>query len=83
MLGMAPNTINRDAQEWQRIEEAVAFRMPNGDELLIMRRVPCPTCGKPVAMVLADETTIGYAKRHAQCGLDKIELGDEKEQTDG
>lgn len=79
MLGMAPNTIDRDVQEWQRIEEAVAFRMPSGDELFIVRRVPCPTCNKPVALVLADETTIGYARRHGQCGLDKIKLGDEND----
>ena len=79
MLGMAPNTIDRDVQEWQRIEEAVAFRMPSGDELFIVRRVPCPTCGQPVALVLADETTIGYARRHGQCGLDKIKLGDEND----
>lgn len=79
MLGMAPNTIDRDVQEWQRIEEAVAFRLPNGDELFIARRVPCPTCNKPVALVLADETMIGYARRHGQCGLDKIKLGDEND----
>lgn len=79
MLGMAPNTIDRDVQEWQRIQEAVAFRLPNGDELFIARRVPCPTCSQPVALVLADETTIGYARRHPQCGLDKIKLGDEND----
>jgi hypothetical protein len=83
MLGMAPNTINRDTQEWERIEKAVAFRMPEGDELLIQRSVPCPTCNKPVALVLADGTTIGYARRHAQCGLDKIKLGDEQETEQG
>ncbi|QNR51949.1 hypothetical protein phiRKBJ001_7 [Streptomyces phage phiRKBJ001] len=79
MLGMPQDTINRDTQDWQRIEEAVAFRMPEGDELLIMRKVACPTCNKPVALVLADETTIGYARRHGQCGLDKIKLGDEND----
>lgn len=72
MLGMPQDTINRDTQEWQRIEEAVAFRMPNGDELLIAKKVACPTCGKPAALVLAEGTTIGYAKRHQQCGLNKI-----------
>lgn len=79
MLGMPQDTINRDTQDWQRIEEAVAFRMPDGDELLIMRKVACPTCNKPVALVLADETTIGYSRRHNQCGLDKIKLGDEND----
>lgn len=72
MLGMPQNTINRDTQEWQRIEEAVAFRMPNGDELLIAKKVACPTCGRPVALVLAEGITIGYAKRHQQCGLNKV-----------
>ena len=81
MLGMRPDTINRDTQEWERIEAAVAFLMPNGDELLISRSVPCPTCNKPVALMLADgETTIGYARRHSACGLDKIELNEKGEQ---
>lgn len=83
MLGMKPDTINRDVQEWERIERAVSFLMPNGDEILIQRSVPCPTCNKPVALVLADgETTIGYARRHAQCGLDKVDMG-EGEQDNG
>lgn len=69
MLGMPYDTINRDTQDWQRIEEAVAFRKPDGDELLIARRVACPTCTKPIALVLAEGTTIGYARRHAQCGV--------------
>lgn len=79
MLGMPYDTINRDTQEWDRIEKAVAFRMPEGDEVLIQRSVPCPTCDKPVALVLADGTTIGYAKRHRQCGLDKINLNENEE----
>jgi len=80
MLGMKPDTINRDTQEWERIEKAVSFLMPNGDELLIQRSVPCPTCNKPVALMLADgETTIGYARRHSSCGLDKIDMGEEKD----
>lgn len=80
MLGMGQNTINRDVQEWERIEQAVAFMLPNGDEVLIARRIPCPTCNKPVALQLADgENTIGYARRHAQCGLEKIKLGDEND----
>lgn len=69
MLGMPQDTINRDTQEWERIEAAVAFRKPDGDELLIARRVACPTCTKPIALVLAEGTTIGYARRHAQCGV--------------
>lgn len=69
MLGMPQDTINRDTQEWQRIEEAVAFRMPSGDDILIVRSVACPTCGKPIALVLADGTTIGYSRRHVQCGV--------------
>lgn len=72
MLGMPANTIDRDVQEWDRIEKAVAFRLPEGDELFIVRKVPCPSCGKPVAMVLAEGTTIGYSRRHSQCGLDKV-----------
>jgi hypothetical protein len=79
MLGMGLGTINRDTQEWERIENAVAFRMPEGDEILIQRSVPCPTCNKPVALVLAEGTTIGYSRRHAQCGLDKIDMGEEKD----
>lgn len=79
MLGMPQDTVSRDTQEWDRIEKAVAFRMPDGDEILVVRAVPCPTCGRPVALVLADGTTIGYSRRHAQCGLDKIELGDEND----
>lgn len=75
MLGMPGDTINRDTQEWQRIEEAVAFRMPNGDDILIVRSVACPTCGKPIALVLATGTTIGYARRHAQCGVVTEEQG--------
>lgn len=75
MLGMPQDTINRDTQEWERIEGAVAFRMPEGDELLIARKVACPTCGKPVALVLAEGTTIGYARRHAQCGVVNEEQG--------
>lgn len=78
MLGMPQDTINRDTQEWQRIEEAVAFRMPNGDDILIARHVACPTCGKPAALLLGDGTTIGYAKRHQQCGLNKVK----NEETD-
>lgn len=78
MLGMSQDTINRDTQEWQRIESAVAFRMPNGDDILIARQVACPTCSKPVALVLAEGTTIGYGRRHQQCGLNK-----EQEQNDG
>lgn len=80
MLGMPYNTVDRDVQDWQRIEEAVAFRLPEGDELFIVRKVACPTCGKPVAMVLAEGTTIGYARRHAQCGLNETE---EAEQDNG
>ena len=77
MFGMGPDVINRDTQEWERIERAVAFRLPNGDEVLIARRIPCPTCNKPVALVLADgENTIGFGRRHAQCGLEKIELNE-------
>jgi len=79
MLGMPQDTINRDTQEWQRIQEAVAFRLPNGDDLLIAKRVACPTCGMPAALVLAEGTTIGYARRHQQCGLDKIN----EEKNDG
>lgn len=79
MLGMPQNTINRDTQEWERIESAVAFRMPNGDELLIMRSVACPTCTKPIALVLAEGTTIGYARRHAQCGV----VGDVTNESEG
>lgn len=75
MLGMPQDTINRDTQEWERIEGAVAFRMPEGDELLIARKVACPTRGKPVALVLAEGTTIGYARRHAQCGVVNEEQG--------
>lgn len=82
MLGMPADTINRDTQEWQRIEEAVAFRKPDGDELLIMRKVACPTCTKPIALVLADGTTIGYARRHAQCGVVK-DVAEEQGENDG
>lgn len=80
MLGMPQDTINRDTQEWERIEAAVAFRLPEGDELFIARKVACPTCGKPAALVLAEGTTIGYSRRHAQCGLDRLK---EEEQNDG
>lgn len=69
MLGMPQDTVDRDVQEWERISGAVAFRMPNGDDILIRRAVACPTCGKPLALVLAEGTTIGYARRHAQCGV--------------
>ena len=79
MLGMPQDTINRDTQEWERIESAVAFRLPDGTELFIVRRVACPTCSKPMALVLAEGTTIGYSRRHVQCGTDEIE----KEQNDG
>jgi len=81
MLGMPYDTVNRDTQEWERIEAAVAFRLPEGDELLIARKVACPTCGKPAALVLAEGTTIGYARRHAQCGLERDNK--ETEQNDG
>lgn len=80
MLGLPADTIDRDVQEWERIEKAVAFRLPEGDELLIARRVACPSCGQPVALVLAEGTTIGYARRHSQCGLDKAT---EEEQGNG
>jgi len=91
MLGMPADTINRDTQEWERIESAVAFRMPEGNELLIMRSVPCPACSKPLALVLGDGTTIGYSRRHAQCGLEKLSHGEpgltpeelDKEENDG
>src|SRR3546814_20751920 len=69
MLGMPGDTIDRDVQEWERIEKAVAFRLPSGDDLLIARKVACPTCDKPIAMVLAEGTTSGFARRHAQCGI--------------
>jgi len=83
MLGMPQDTINRDTQEWQRIEEAVAFRMPNGDDILIVRSVACPTCGKPIALVLADGTTIGYSRRHVQCGVVTDVANESNEQEDG
>lgn len=79
MLGMPDNTIDRDVQEWERIERAVAFRLPEGDELFIVRKVACPTCGKPIALVLAEGTTIGYARRHAQCGV----VGDVTDESEG
>jgi len=72
MLGMSQDTIDRDVQEWERIEAALVFRLPEGDEILIARKVACPTCSKPAALVLAEGTTIGYGRRHAQCGLDKV-----------
>lgn len=79
MLGMPSDTVDRDVQEWQRIEEAIAFRLPSGDDILIVRKVACPTCGKPIAMVLAEGTTIGYARRHAQCGV----VGDATDESEG
>lgn len=82
MLGMPHDTINRDTQEWERIENAVAFRKPDGDELFIVRRVACPTCGKPIALVLAEGTTIGYARRHAHCGVVNEEQGIVEEEQD-
>jgi hypothetical protein len=82
MLGMPADTIDRDVQEWQRIEEALAFRLPEGDDILIARKVACPTCKKPIALVLAEGTTIGYARRHAHCGVVQDVAAEQGEERD-
>lgn len=68
---MSYDTVDKDVQEWHRIQEAVAFRMPNGDEILVLRCVACPVekCGKPLALLLATGDTIGYRRRHAGCEI--------------
>ena len=68
---MPYDTVDRGVEEWERIEKAVAFRMPNGDEILVLRCVACPVekCGKPLALVLATGDTIGYRRRHSGCEI--------------
>ncbi|QKY78544.1 hypothetical protein SEA_DRYAD_6 [Streptomyces phage Dryad] len=71
---MPADTVNRDTQEWERIEEAIAFRTPDEDDILIARKVECPDCNHTYAMVLATGTVIHYGKRHKGCD---IHLGDQ------
>jgi hypothetical protein len=71
---MAYDTINRDVQEWQRIDVAVAFRLTNGDEYLIARRVMCPDCGHAYVFGLANGDMVSFARRHPHC-----KTGDEEQ----
>lgn len=66
---MSYDTVDSETQEWQRIAAATAFRMPNGDEVLVMRCIGCPVerCGMPLALVLATGATVSYRRRHEQC----------------
>lgn len=66
-IGMPEDVVDRDTVEWERIERAVAFRKPGGDEILIARRVACHSCKKPYALRLANADVVSYARRHAQC----------------
>lgn len=81
---MSADTVDKDVQEWERIEAAVAFRLDNGDELLIARRVPCPSCGHAYVMGLGNGDLVSYARRHPHCKTSDNEPGlDEEEQDNG
>lgn len=83
MLGnaMAADTVDRNVQEWERIDAAVAFRLTNGDELLIVRRVLCPDCGHTYVLGLANKDTVSYARRHP-CSVNNNASGLEFEDGD-
>lgn len=76
---MAADTVDRDVQEWERIDAAVAFRLPNGDELLIARQVMCPDCGHAFVLGLANGDMVSYSQRHAYCKTSDNEPGLESE----
>lgn len=69
IFGLNADTIDKDVQIWENIESAVAFRLPNDDEFLIVRKVPCTNCGKPYVLGLANGDTVSYARRHPSCAV--------------
>jgi hypothetical protein len=79
---MAEDTIDKDVQSWERIAAAVAFRKPNGDELLIARKVVCPNCGNMYLLGLADRDTVSYARRHPRCEVNNT-MGQLEDEDNG
>jgi len=72
----AVSTIDRHVEDWERIADAIAFRTPDEDEILIGRKVICPDadCGHVLVMVLATGVVVNYAKRHQDCKLVEVEV---------
>lgn len=79
---LGSDTIDKDVQSWERIAEAVAFRLPSGDELLIARKVSCPDCGHVYVMGLANGDTVSYARRHPRCAVNNT-MGQLEDEEDG
>lgn len=82
-FGMTSDTVDKDVQSWERISEAVAFRMPNGDELLIARKVLCPDCSRVYVMGLANGDTVSYARRHPRCAVNNQVVDRTEDEEDG
>lgn len=82
--GMSTDTVDRNVQEWERIDAAIAFRLTNGDEYLIARKVLCPDCGHAYVLGLANSDMVSYARRHPHCKTSDNEPGlDDEEQDNG
>jgi hypothetical protein len=81
MENLVSDTIDRNVEDWGRIADAIAFRTPDEDEILIRRKVMCPDsgCGHVLVMVLATGVVVNYAKRHQDCKLIDGETGEERD----
>lgn len=80
---LTADVVDKNVQEWERIGGAVAFRLPNGDEILIARKVLCPDCGHVYVMGLANGNTVSYARRHPSCSVNNQVVDRTEDEEDG
>lgn len=71
---MDQDTIDKDTQDWERIDAAIAFQLPDESVVLIWRQVFCPdpACGHALVLVLGTGDVINYVRRHQGCKMEEV-----------